>query len=171
MSTDLLADEVVPPVFAEQCTAKRPRADLALLTQLEASLQRSREALLAMDLSGIERGTFEQATLAREVAASLRTRVPLPASGSLLRQKARPGPAFCETALDAGLEEGRLQGELFRSAHRILQASRLQAALLARARGKLRVLANVLAGPSALYGPPLSQPGALVTDFRTRRRI
>jgi hypothetical protein len=36
---------------------------------------------------------------------------------------------------------------------RIIEAVRLQAALLSRARGKLQVLANMLSGPSVLYGP------------------
>jgi hypothetical protein len=43
--------------------------------------------------------------------------------------------------------------ELRRSCQRVLEATRLQAALLARARTKLRVLANMLAGQSVNYGP------------------
>lgn len=38
-------------------------------------------------------------------------------------------------------------------------AVRLQAALLARAQGKLRVLANMLAGTSADYGQLLARQG------------
>jgi hypothetical protein len=103
-----------------------PDAGLAVLRELEASLLASRRALLALDLGAIERGTREQAGLIREFDALL-----------------RPG-------LSAETPERQ---EAFRqSAQRILEASRLQAALLVRAQRKLRVLANMLAGPSASYG-------------------
>jgi hypothetical protein len=110
-----------------------PVAGLAVLCELEASLQASRKALLALDLAAIERGTSEQAGLIREFAALLRQ------SG----ENVRPG-------LSAGTPERR---ETFQqNAQRILEAARLQAALLARAQRKLRVLANMLAGPSVIYG-------------------
>jgi hypothetical protein len=111
-----------------------PDAGLAVLRELEASLLASRRALLALDLGAIERGTSEQAGLIREFDALL-----------------RPG-------LSAGTPERiperipERQETLRQSAQRILEASRLQAALLARAQRKLRVLANMLAGPSASYG-------------------
>jgi hypothetical protein len=44
--------------------------------------------------------------------------------------------------------------ELRNCALRICHAIRLQAALLVRLQNKLRVLANMLAGPGLTYGPP-----------------
>jgi hypothetical protein len=108
---------------------------LALFVQLEASLHGSRKALLARDLAGIEQGSREQRVLAGKIEAVLRKSI-VP-SGS-------------------GLEE-----ELKQSGKRVLAAGRLQTALLARARRQLRILVNVLAGPSVNYGPMLEQEDAI----------
>jgi hypothetical protein len=103
-----------------------PDAGLAVLSELESSLLGSRKALLELDLAAIERGTIEQAGLIREFDVLL-----------------RPG-------LSAGTPE--LQKTFRQSAQRILEASRLQAAVLVREQRKLRVLANMLAGPGVSYG-------------------
>jgi hypothetical protein len=110
------------------------RLCLMLLGQLEASLEGSRKALLARDLAGIEAGTREQRALAGKIEA---------VTGKGI------------VALGSGLE---LKREVRESAKRVRAAARLQAALLVRARRQLRVLANVLAGPSANYGP-IPEPG------------
>ena len=112
---------------------------LTLLRQLQASLSRSCTALLALDLAGIERGTREQVGLSQELAADL------PRAGR---------------ELAGGAREELRQNELG-----ILQALRLQSALLARARCKLRVLVNMLAGPSASYGPLGLRTGARPPAF------
>jgi hypothetical protein len=116
---------------------------LGWMEELEASLLGSHSALLALDLAGIERGTTEQADLigkfvvrrqaVREQSADGLFRVPADAPG--------------------------LARELRHRAMRILYAARLQSALLARSQTKLRVLANMLAGPSVDYGPLLLSRG------------
>lgn len=108
---------------------------LALFCQLEASLHGSRKALLARDLAGIEQGTREQRALAGKVEAVLRKSIVFSGSG--------------------------LEQELKQAGKRVLAAGRLQAALLARARLKLRVLANMLAGPSVNYGPAPEREDAM----------
>jgi len=108
-----------------------------LLGQLEASLHGSRKALIALDLAGMERGTREQVVLTREIEA-VRRRSIAPADKRTREQ----------------------EEELRQSGNRVLAAARLQAALLVRARCKLRVLANMLADPSVNYGPLLARNGA-----------
>jgi hypothetical protein len=124
-----------------------PDAGLAVMHKLEASLEASRRALLALDLAAIERGTSEQAGLVREFDA-------------LLRQTREDGrPDLSGPSLSMGPRER--QEMLRQSAQRILEAARLQAALLARAQRKLRVLANTLAGPSVNYGRLWARNGGL----------
>jgi hypothetical protein len=115
--------------------------------ELQTSLHGSRKALLALDLGGIERETSNQAVLIQEFDA-------------LLRRGALAPPAAEESAFDWSACTPELEEKLRRSVSRILDAVRLQAALLARAQGKLRVLANMLAGPSVLYGPLLARNGS-----------
>jgi len=107
-------------------TSERPVVRLAVMRELEASLLGSRKAVLSLDLDGIERETREQMVLVAKLAAlsPLEALTPANAVYQQLRQ--------CEL--------------------RTLQAGRVQAALLARLRSKLRVLANVLAGPGVNYG-------------------
>lgn len=113
---------------------------LTLMRQLQASLAQSCKALLALDLAGIERGTREQVGLSQELAEG-----------------------FARAGRELGGDEGE---ELRQNELGVLQALRLQSALLARARCKLRVLANMLAGPSASYGPPRSRADARPHAFR-----
>jgi hypothetical protein len=108
------------------------RSCIMLLRQLEASLQGSRRALLALDLAGLERGTREQAGLVGQFEP--------------LRRRHKGYRTIVEPP-----NPSELQAELQRCAHRVREATRLQAALLARAQAKLRVLGNMLAGPSASY--------------------
>lgn len=136
-------------------TPEPARTRLALLRQLEASLFSSRNALLALDLAAIERGTREQTALSRKLAEEI------------ARER------LAEPALDAELKEEfeeELEEEFQRSARGVLQAVRLQSALLMRAQGKLRVLANVLAGPGVNYGPPPPRSSAPppAFDFKAR---
>ncbi len=149
MTTDSVpVDRIASPL--EQADALL-WARVALMSELEASLRGGRKALLALDLPGIEHGTNEQAGLIREFEALLRRDTPAPARESQSGEEAKAG-------LIAGSAE--LEEELRRSVCRILEAARLQTALLARAQCKLRVLANVLAGPSVIYGPLLGRDRA-----------
>jgi hypothetical protein len=111
-----------------------------LLRELEASLLGSRAALLALDLEGIERGTREQVDLVGKLEANRRL------------GRALAGPELAE--------------DFERCAARVGQAGRVQAALLARARAKLRVLANMLAGPSCDYGFVVSRSQVQAGIFR-----
>jgi hypothetical protein len=122
------------------------RARLAWMGKLEASLVGSHKALLALDLAGIEQRTVEQIGLLEEFATIWRPR-------ERSREPEHEHKHEHENdALDRAVRALELEKELRRRGKRILDAVRLQAALLARAQGKLRVLANMLAGPSADYG-------------------
>jgi hypothetical protein len=145
-----------------------PRVRLALMRELEASLQGSRKALLALDLVGIERGTREQVGLTREIEAVLQRGIAQPAKHRAPPAKHRTAPEQ-ESSPSAYTPE--LEDELRRCQNRVREAARLQAALLARAQRKLRILANMLAGPSLNYGALLGRDGALPTAFASRRRI
>jgi hypothetical protein len=135
---------------------------LALMRQLQASLFGSRNALLALDLAGIEQGTREQVELSLQLAEDIR-RESTPAAK--IRPLTRKHPASGLAGHPPELEP-ELKEEIRRSEREVLQALRLQSALLVRAQCKLRVLANMLAGPSVNYGPPLTRRGALPRAFR-----
>jgi hypothetical protein len=140
-----MATEFIPRCFSSSADVlpaaddlERPSLALMLMRDLEASLGAGRKALQSLDLAGIEGETREQLRLVRKLEA-------------VLPRNAAP-PARCSPELEE---------ELTRCCKRILQAVRLQAALLARAQYKLRVLANMLAGRSFIYSRPEARTGAL----------
>lgn len=111
---------------------------LGLLAEMEASLQGSQKAVLASDGLGLENCTREQARLHRALEM-------------LLWPQAWPG-----TAVQKAVEKSagprcapRLAAELLAAERRVLQAARVQAALLRRARQFQRILANVAAARAA----------------------
>ena len=114
---------------------EHPRSGLALLSAIEASLEGSRNALLSFDLAGIVMRTREQDGLSRALAAFL--------DEASRRKGALSGPP--------GSPDLRI------IANRIQYAARVQSALLARSGAKLRVMANMLAGTSMVYGPRLAE--------------
>jgi len=73
--------------------------------------------------------------------------------------------------LRAGYAGASGSQDLRRSAQRILDAARLQSALLARAQRKLRVVASMLAGPSSTYKPLSAPNDAVQSGLRTLARI
>jgi hypothetical protein len=156
MPADFIAADRISPATTGEGSNELLRTRLELMRQLEASLQRSRKALLALDLAGIERGTGEQVNLVQEFESVLRRSTAPPAIG---RQSAEEG------GLGLPVHASELARELRRSENRIREAARLQAALLARARSKLRVLANMLAGPSVTYGPLPARSGGAPRVF------
>lgn len=99
----------------------------ALLSDLEASLADSQQALLSRDLTRIEQCTREQIVSHREL--------------KILWPQNIPDPAPL-----AALQAIQL---------RVLHAVRVQAALLDRAQRWLRTLANLVAGPTANYSPSI----------------
>ncbi|MGA1985060.1 MAG: hypothetical protein ABSG72_02235 [Candidatus Sulfotelmatobacter sp.] len=114
-------------------------AGVALLGELESSLEASQHALLARDLAGIERHTGEQVRLRRALEI-------------LWSQNSLEGsdrvPIHPMLSVRAGAAE-------FGAAElRVLQLGRVQAALLRRAQRWSRMLSHVLAGPGAGYAAP-----------------
>jgi hypothetical protein len=143
MSNDSIAVRNISASFreaADSWMAERAR----LMAELEASLLCSRKALLAMDLAGIERQTGEQRALIRKFEKLL-------VEGRL----AQPSQLQSEkdTRSAAHLWSPGLEEKVRRKANQMAEATRLQAALLTRAQCKLRILANMLAGSSVIYGP------------------
>src|SRR5271167_1530878 len=124
MPADSILTGRIPPANAEARADEPVLACVAWMGELEASLEGSRKALLALDLAGIERWTSEQLGLIRKLEAM---RWP--------QREDEPG--------GFGVLAPELEQELRRSGNRILGAARLQASLLARAQSKLRILANM----------------------------
>jgi hypothetical protein len=155
MSTDSIAAAPTALANARELADDWVAARVRLMAELEASLHCSREALLALDLVAIERQTDEQAILVRKFEELLRE--------GMLRQASQPQDEK-DTPSAARQSSPGWEEELRRKATRIVEATRLQAALLTRAQCKLRILANVLAGPSVIYGPFRGWNQALTTD-------
>lgn len=133
--------------FSEVALQFLEQADLfrivELLQKLEESIVKGSEALLKLDLQGIEDGTREQLQLLQEFAEVR----PQLAHALAARSSAKSSP---ETA-----QQGTADARLVKAAAlRVIHATRLQLALLARAQRKLRVVAHMLAGPGACYPPP-----------------
>jgi hypothetical protein len=143
MSTDSISAPSTPPDAQENCAAWRA-ARAQWMAALEASLERSRKALLALDLAGIEAQTQVQAVLTRSFDDLMRAGLQLNAARASAVGNAGSPMASATSKLEADFRD---------NATRIVQSARLQAALLARSQQKLRVLARTLAGPSAMYGP------------------
>jgi hypothetical protein len=143
-------DSVAPPTAGDDADDFL-RARLMLMAELEASLHRSRKALLALDLCGIESGTREQVRLVRDLVPLFRKAKALPA-GSRAEGEKREGKKGEDEPGLAG-DGSELLEACQLSEGRVLEAARLQAALLTRARSKMRVMANMLTGPATIYGP------------------
>jgi hypothetical protein len=133
-------------------------AVLGLLLELEASLKTSQRALLTRDLASIEQGTREQTRLVGSLSI-----VSAPIAAQLAAHLAGD-PHQIATALSNPAHRSRVRLDSRLSAQvssqvnaasiRILYLGRVQAALLVRARQCLRMLAHLVAGPQAGYGPP-----------------
>ena len=141
MKVGKIGSEINPEVPGGENRNARPGGEgrQALLRQLEASLGRSHQALVALDVAAIEQGTREQQRLCRNLAEAI------------WRSK---------NAADARAEENPALGEeLRRDAAKVLAAARVQAALLKRSQHKLQVLANMLAGAERTYTSPMERKG------------
>jgi hypothetical protein len=111
------------------------------MEQLETSLLRSRNAVLDLNIKRIEQGTYEQKDITNRLEGLLRQ------TGFRVGcQEGLPGAVFqaCERGLLAEIKQRQ---------NSIQEITRLLAALLSRQQRKLRVIASMLAGPTALYGP------------------
>jgi len=145
-----------------QGAAELRRRRLALMRFLQSSLDDSRRALVALDLAAIERGTLEQRELILRLAEEIGWQ------GELMTRAVASPPER-----DSGRADRRprldLDDELCRSQLGVLQAVKVQSALLDRMRKKSRVLANLLAGLSMSYGPsPRENMQASMFAFRSR---
>ena len=141
--SDSIRAECTPSAIPRERVRELLRAHLVLMGKLEASLHGSRKALLELDLAGIEGGTGDQIAMMREF-------------GLLLQQTTAAVVSERSAELSVSGVPADLPGmdaEVRESQHRIANALRLQAALLARTQSKLRILANMLAGPTVSYGP------------------
>jgi hypothetical protein len=157
MPTDFVCAERSNRAAAWGKTDEFLRARLSVMPALEASLARSRRALLALDIDGIERGTREQASLIRELEAAQQPDMAPPADTQ--------GHAAAYGGTVPPVCSAELVEELRRREIRIREGARLQAALLARVRYKLCILGNMLAGLSITYGPQSAQNGAQAGCF------
>jgi hypothetical protein len=141
------------------------RACLALLQELEQSLQSSQAALLGLDGAATEQCTREQVRVCRGLQAlllspSLPTQLlPTPVSPTvILRELSRR---------KFGQGEAELAGQVRAAGRRVQHLARVQAALLRRSQQSLSVLANWVAGAEAVYRPPdaaVPGPGAEVHE-------
>lgn len=130
-----------PALAANPLAREILRSRLVLQLAIETSLDKSRKALLALNLAELAIETREQITLSRSLAILDAT------SKSDRGAERQPARANSDLFSDPTLAQVRA------SALRIHSATRLQLALLARSRQKLRVIANMLAGTGASYGP------------------
>lgn len=125
-----------------------PGAWLGLMRDLEASLARSRRALVALDLAAIEAGTQEQRCLSQKLGGE------------------RPRGLSPQGIDPRGIDSREIDPEvrtpeMVQIENAVMQALRLHAALLSRAQRKLDVLRNTLAGPVWNYGPFLEHSARL----------
>lgn len=141
-SSSITAEPPLPFATAEEAGRELLQARLMLMGDLEASLGVSRKALLELDLLKIESETQQQAGWMQKFHVLMQ-----PTMAAVSRER-----SAAPNALRGVLPLAEAEQEYKRSQARILDALRLQAALLARARAKLRVLGNMLAGPTATYG-------------------
>jgi hypothetical protein len=136
------------------------RSHLELMMALEASLGRSRKALVDLDLESLNRCTAEQVFLSRELAAIL----------DQVRGSQRPIVQASDVA-NVQLVPSELRQTLRQTQSRVFTALQLQSALLARLQCKLCVLANMRAGLAAPYGVRLgTRGGSFNSSFLTEIR-
>jgi hypothetical protein len=134
--TDTLrsSGQILRPGPAELAPAR-----LAILAELQVSLEASQKALLARDLDGIEQGTREQVRLQRALA---------------LLERPHAGPAGDSVDQKSGSQpEVQLPPALASTQTRLVHLARVQAALIARAQRSAKMMARLLAGPGVAYGP------------------
>ncbi len=161
--TALFKTAVGIPEFRLLRTAEdlpRLRVALQWMRELESSLQVSRKALLALDLAGIEQGTREQVRLIGALEGVLQRSAAPPETPERSTENPADNPVQNQAAQNQAVQNrasgwpaggAELEEELRRRGGRIREAARLQLALLARSRCKMRILANMLAGPRANY--------------------
>jgi len=113
---------------------------LALLQELEASLEATQQAVLARDWAGLDQGTREQMRLHR-------------AFKTVWAQFETHPPGIAENGRGPLEQEPQLAAELRAAGKRVLDLGRVQRALLVRAERSLRMMANLLAGPGSSYSP------------------
>lgn len=132
------ADTIPPPgqsfsIAAETAPDEVVPATLALLTQLQTSLEASQRALLFGDLQALEAATLEQ----KRLEQALRQELTLPDD-------------FVQRP--ESLTEIRLPGAVIAALARVLHLGRVQSALLRRAQRSLGMIGRLLVGPEAEYG-------------------
>jgi hypothetical protein len=142
--------ESIPGIqsFPEESINNLRRAQLDRIGALAISLENSRKSLLALDLAGMERETARQFELLEELN---RLRFQLRSSTSRPENNQPETSSQMNGYAVQNLASSELEEELKHAAMQVLDACRLHSALLARSQTKLRVLKNMLAGPSVNY--------------------
>jgi len=120
-----------------------------LLNALQGSLAASQSALLRRDLAALEQCTREQFGLCGELRGVLQDK--FSDTTSYIGQATERLPKAVARI------ESRFSPDLHSQELALRQALRVYLAVLARSRHQLRVLANMLAGPSIEYGAPSNQ--------------
>lgn len=140
-----MATHSTSAVFVSSPRLSSPRMALLegaqqVLQQLEESLERGLRALLDLNCAELERETAEQRRFVLQF-------------NDVLQRCAQNSRVDSGGVNPKSQPERELIEEIRLRQARVWQAARLQAAVLTRAQSKLRMLAQMLAGPSAAYGP------------------
>jgi hypothetical protein len=125
-------------------------ASLSFLVELEASLEASQKALLALEVEEVEHCTAEQNRILRAFLESISPEAVQ--KDSDVGQHSSAAQFRCTPTLEA---------DLLAAASRVARLTRVHAGLLRRAQQFLTVLGNLAAGPAATYGPPQAQTGRI----------
>jgi hypothetical protein len=142
---------------------------LALLGELQASLESSQTALLALNVAGTEQGTREQMRLRLAFETLIFAEFTYPQTGL-------PGePWHGEESQKRELSKEEFPDELRSctpelsrrlraAAERTRELARVQAALLRKSQQFLCVLTNWMAGPGTVYGPHRAASPVVLAD-------
>ncbi len=175
MFADLIPMTV--PSLTQQLSASTPRIPrnrrqnagpgmLAILRELETSLDASHNAVLRVDLAGMEERTAEQTRLLAQLNALNQPAADAPATGNSHNQNLQNPDLHDQDLPNRDLQSQDVQNQgahdqdannadvlaqLHAGAAKVLHLGRVQAALLARARLRTRMIAHLLAGPQAAY--------------------
>ena len=130
---------------------------IVLLRELACAFENAQQAIVAQDLEGFERQTGRQQALCRQLCA-------------LQEKQGQLGEAnasSCGSSESAASQRwADLLQELALVQERVRHLNGVHAALLRRAQRSLRILANIFATSSGIYGPLQPSGGSSLAEFR-----
>jgi hypothetical protein len=151
--------------FSPATTPESILAGLDLLGELASNLEASHTAVLSHNLASIEQLTREQARLAQALEILWTRNVPPNGGENSAQNSQKSSDSNSEKSTDENssarlqnLRDRGLAAALRAAQLRVLHLGRVQTALLIGAQRSLTMIANLLAGPQATYGPPGYQP-------------